>query len=199
MLRTIRLLLFVGTFLYISNANAAISPISLGIVPPLQFPPSDFTIAGARLSLLYGQQRDVYGLDVGVIGNITEVAFVGVSVSGGFNYHKGMTTVLGLQLAGGANVTTQKTRVFGLQAAAGANYMTAESSVVGVQLALANLSDHTTIYGLQVGVYNRALAVYGFQVGLINDATNLHGVQIGLLNYNRTGTLLVSPIINVGF
>lgn len=199
MLRTLLFSLIASAFLYITPAQAAFSPVSLTVVPPVQFPPADFTIVGARASLIYGRQRDIYGLDLGVIGNITEVAFAGVSVSGGFTYHKGMTTILGLQAAGGANVTTQKTRVFGLQAALGLNYMTAESTVAGVQFALVNLVDHSSIYGFQLGVYNKAYAVYGFQIGLVNDCNNLHGVQIGLLNYNRTGTLLVSPIINIGF
>lgn len=199
MVRTIRFFLFVSTFFYITNANAAVSPVSLGIIPPVQFPPADFTIVGARASVIYGRQRDIYGLDLGLIGNITELSFVGVGVSGLFNYTKGQTTIIGLQLAGATNINTQKTNVFGLQAALGCNYMTAESSVTGVQLALANLSDHTAIYGAQVGIYNVADSVYGFQIGIVNDTKNLHGIQIGVLNYNRTGTILVSPILNMGF
>lgn len=198
MLQTIRFLLFVSTFLYITTANAAYSPLSLSIVPPVQFPPSDFTIVGARLGI-YGTQRDIYGLDLGLVGNKTEVAFAGVQVAGLWNYNKGMTTSVGLQAAGAANVSTQKQRVIGLQLALGTNYMTAESSVAGLQFSLANLGEHTSIYGVQLGIYNRAQNVYGLQIGIVNDTNNLHGIQIGLLNYNRTGTLAVSPILNAGF
>lgn len=184
--------------LNLPQARAAISPLAISLASPVQFPPSDFNITGARLSL-YGRQRAVYGIDVGVFANVTDIDFLGLAVSGLFNITHGTTTVLGLQLAGLGNINTQKTSVLGLQAALLFNQNTAESSVTGVQLALANLSEHSKIYGLQVGIYNRAESIYGFQIGLVNDVNNLHGVQIGLLNYNRTGLLAVSPLINVGF
>lgn len=181
------------------SAHGAFSPVSVNIVPPIQFPPGDFTITGVRVSALYGRQRDIYGLDAGVLGNITELDFVGIGVSGVFNITHGSTTAVGLQAAGLFNLNTQKSTVLGIQLAAGWNENTAESSVIGFQIACANLSAHTAVYGLQVGAYNRARAVYGFQVGVINDADNLHGIQVGLVNYNRTGTLAVSPAINIGF
>ncbi|MGZ3796156.1 MAG: LA_2272 family surface repeat-containing protein, partial [Pseudobdellovibrionaceae bacterium] len=74
------------------------------------------------------------------------------------------------------------------------------STVAGIQLALlANLSAFTDIYGLQVGLYNRAKDVYGLQVGLVNVTDNLHGVQIGLINFNHKGPFAMSPILNIGF
>jgi hypothetical protein len=179
---------------------AAFSPISIGIVPPLEFPPSDFTVTGVRVSALYGSQRDVYGLDLGVLGNVSYVAFTGIAISGLFNITHGMTNVIGLQLAGVTNVNTEKTHVVGLQLAGLLNENTAESTVAGLQIALlANLSAHTSIYGAQVGIFNKALNVYGFQIGVVNVANSLHGLQIGLLNYNTTGLLAVSPILNAGF
>ncbi len=178
---------------------AAITPVSVSIVPPLQFPPEDFSVTGVRGSLLWGRHRDLYGIDLGILGNITEQTFVGVGISGIFNYTKGSTTILGLQLAGLGNYNTNKTNVFGLQAALGMNYNTAASTITGVQLSLVNMSEFTTIYGLQVGVYNTALEVYGIQIGLVNVAKNLHGIQIGLLNFNAKGPFIVSPLLNVGF
>lgn len=177
----------------------AMSPLSLNIVPPVQFPPSDYDITGLRTSVIYGKHRDVYGLDLGVIGNVTTGKFVGISVSGLFNYKKGTSFVTGLELAGLANVNTQKTTIVGLQAAGLFNYNSAASSVSGVQLSLANLSSHTNIYGVQLGIYNRASDVYGLQVGIVNEAKNLHGLQIGLLNFHHTGLFVVSPILNFGF
>jgi hypothetical protein len=181
------------------SAHAGFSPVSLSLVPPVQFPADDFSITGARLSILYGHQRDMYGIDLGVLGNITEQDFVGIAASGIFNRTKGETTVLGLQLAGMANINTGKTHVYGVQAALGLNMNTAESSSTGLALALANLSPHTKIYGFQVGIYNEALAVYGFQIGLVNVCENLHGLQIGLVNFHRKGLFSVAPILNVGF
>lgn len=194
------LLLVVAMFLWIQpSAHAAFSPLSVGIIPPVEFPPSDFTITGARVSLLYGHQRDVYGVDIGGLGNITDLSFVGIGLAGGANITHGSTTILGLQGAGGANINTNKTHVYGVQLALGLNMNTAESSVTGLQMAIANLSEHTSIYGVQAGIYNVAQDVYGFQIGVVNVANALHGIQIGLLNYNKTGTLAVSPILNAGF
>jgi hypothetical protein len=181
-------------------AMAAFSPVSFGLVPPIQFPPSEFTITGVRASVLWGEHRGMYGIDVGVLGNITDLNFVGVAVSGGFNLTRGTTTVIGLQAAGGANINTNMTQIFGLQVALGLNINEAASSVSGLQIAgLANLSPFTNIYGIQAGLYNRAQDVYGLQIGLVNVATNLHGVQLGLMNFNQKGLFSVSPILNIGF
>lgn len=180
------------------HAEAAYSPVSIGILPPIQFPPSDYDITGFRLSLLWGNQRDIYGLDLGVLGNITQQDFVGIGVSGLVNYTKGNTTITGLQLAGLTNVNLQKTNVYGIQASL-VNYNQAESSVNGVQLGAFNLSTHTTLRGFQFGIYNRAKSVYGLQLGVVNVADNLHGIQIGLLNFHHTGLFFVAPVLNIGF
>lgn len=185
--------------LFSPPSQAAFSPVSVGIFPPVQFPASDFTISGFRLSLLWGKQRDIYGLDIGAIGNITEQEFVGTSISGIFNSTNGSTTVLGVQLAGITNVNTNKTDVFGIQIAGIVNSNKAVSKIAGLQVSIANLSPHTDIYGLQVGIYNTALNVNGLQVGIVNVTDSLHGLQIGLLNFHRKGFFTVSPIINIGF
>lgn len=180
-------------------ATAAMTPASLGVIPPVQFPSSEYSITGFRLSLLYGHHRDLYGLDLGLLGNITDQAFTGVAISGLFNVTKGNTTAIGLQLAGVTNVNTNKTKVIGLQLAGGVNYNGAESSVVGLQIAPVNISSFTSIYGAQIGIYNTAQDVYGVQIGLVNIAKSLHGIQIGLANINQTGLFYVAPILNVGF
>lgn len=201
MKRTVQFLLVVlaiGLTLPLT-CEAAMSPLSISVVPPVQFPPSDFSVTGARISLGYGHHRDVYGLDLGVLGNITDQRFVGIAVAGVTNITHGNTTAIGLQLAGVANINTQKTNIYGVQAALMSNWNEAESSLTGVQFSVANVSPNTSIYGLQVGLYNKARSVYGFQVGLVNIANDLHGLQIGLVNFNATGTFAVSPIINVGF
>jgi hypothetical protein len=182
------------------SAQAFVSPVSVNIAPPVQFPPSDFNVAGIRASVLWGRQRDVTGIDIGVLGNITEQSFTGLAVSGVFNYTQNTATVLGLQFAGVTNINTNKTSVYGLQLALGANFNQAASMVAGFQIAvLANVAPFTDIYGFQIGLYNRAKEVYGFQIGLVNVVDNLHGVQIGLVNFNKSGPFAVSPILNVGF
>lgn len=193
------LLVVSGLGLWSSPSQSAMSPLSVNVVPPAQFPPSDFNVTGVRASALWGRHRDVYGLDLGLIGNITDQKSTALSVSGLFNYKKGESNVLGLELAGLTNIHTQKTDVYGLQLAGLANYHSAASTVVGVQLAAANLVGHTDVYGVQAGLYNKANSVYGIQIGLINSAKNLRGIQIGLLNFHHTGLFVVSPILNVGF
>lgn len=199
MKKHIRIVSLCLAVLFTHHAQAFFTPLSISAIPPVQFPPQDFSITGARVSLLWGKTRDMYGLDLGVLGNITEQTFTGLAISGLANVTHGTTTILGLQLAGLANVNTNKTSVYGLQLALGVNSMTAESSVTGFQVALVNLAPHTKIYGVQLGVYNQALAVYGFQIGLVNVTDSLHGIQIGLINFNHTGLFTVSPFLNVGF
>lgn len=182
-----------------ARAASAITPLSISIMPPVQFPSDEFAIVGLRASVLYGHHRNVYGVDVGLLGNITDQDFTGLGVSGIFNKTSGTTTVLGLQFAGLTNINTGKTSVIGIQAALGSNYNTAASSLVGLQVAAANLSPFMDIYGLQLGIYNRAREVYGFQIGLVNYAESLHGIQIGILNFNNKGLISVSPVLNIGF
>ena len=96
-------------------------------------------------------------------------------------------------------MNSNQARIYGVQLAGILNMNEAEASVFGLQLALANVASHTTINGFQVGIYNRALDVRGFQIGLVNVTDNLHGMQIGFINFNKTGTFVVSPILNIGF
>lgn len=183
----------------ISGVQAALSPIGFSVIPPAQIPTSDFSVVGARASVLWGRHREVYGIDLGLIGNMTENSFGGAAVSGVFNWNQGTATVLGLQAAGLANVNVNKARIVGLQAAAVLNSNRAESTLVGAGLALVNQMSHTTVIGVQAGLYNSARAVYGFQLGLFNVTESLHGVQVGLLNFNKTGLFSVAPIVNIGF
>jgi hypothetical protein len=192
------LLVAVACLSFVQEAKAFNSPLSVSVIPPVQFPSSEFSVTGARLSALWGHHRDIYGLDLGLVGNMTDQRFVGLAVSGLFNKTSGDTTILFLQAAGLANLNSQKTNVYGVQFAA-LNKNDAESSLVGVGLALANLSPNMKIYGVQAGVFNKARSVYGFQIGLINQTTDLHGLQIGLLNFASNGPFAVAPILNVGF
>jgi hypothetical protein len=196
--RIFGILVVIAASLQSAPSSAAFTPIGFGIVPPAQLPPQGFSVVGARLSAGYGINKDVYGLDVGTIGNITENTFFGAAVSGLFNWNKGQTTVIGLQAALGTNINVNKARIIGLQASAW-NANLAESTMVGLGLGIGNNSPHMTMIGLQAGLYNTARDVYGFQIGLVNRTENLHGIQIGLLNFNRHGLFAMTPIVNIGF
>jgi len=188
--------------LFISSLKlfGALSPISISIVPPIQIPPSDFSVTGLRTSVLWGHHRDLYGLDLGLVGNITDQDFVGIGVSGLFNLTMGTTNIIGLQLAGIANINKNKLSGIGLQFGGITNINTAASTFSGLQASLgANYSPFTTVYGAQIGIYNVASVVYGFQIGLVNITESLYGLQIGLANFNRKGLFSFAPILNFGF
>lgn len=199
MLKPFWLLLVTSSFLCQQPVFAAVTPLAVAILPPVQFPHAGFDIVGVRASALWGKHRQVFGLDIGAIGNMTQLHSAGISVAGGFNMNFGTATVIGLQAAGGANINKNKARVVGAQIAGILNSNVAESSVYGLQVALVNMCAHTKVGLLQAGVYNEAQVVYGFQIGLINKAKTLHGLQIGLLNFHHDGVFSVSPILNVGF
>jgi hypothetical protein len=198
LMRLLGVLFTLAAALSSAPSLAGYTPIGFGIAPPAQLPPKSFSIVGARLSAGYGVNKDVYGVDLGTIGNITENQFVGIGVSGLFNWNKGHATVIGLQAALGANINVNKARIVGLQVS-GWNANLAESTMVGVGLGLGNQSPNMTMIGLQAGLYNTARHVYGFQIGLVNRAENLHGIQIGLLNFNTHGLFSLAPIMNIGF
>ena len=195
----IRFFGFLLFFLMIAPANAAMSPLGISVFPPVQFPSEPFTVAGARVNLLWGSHMDVYGIDVGVLGNITAHDMIGVQVAGLMNWNKGDSTAIGLQLAGLANMSVNKAHLVGVQAAGILNYNHGEGSDLGVIVAPVNLTEFTKVMGLEVGLYNIASEVYGFQIGLINKTQRLHGIQIGVLNFNREGLFAVAPALNVGF
>ena len=123
------------------------TPLEIGLFPPLQLPNTDFGVKGLRLSLV-GLNRELRGLDIGLLGNMTNVEFKGVAISGLFNYNRGGSTVIGLQLAGIANINS------------------GHSEVYGVQLAGYNIAG--TVYGLQLGLVNIATELHGIQIGLVN-------------------------------
>jgi hypothetical protein len=198
-LRLILLALMPLFSMLISPSMAALSPLGFSIIPPAQFPSDNFDIAGARLSVLWGRHRQVYGFDLGALGNMTDVGFTGIAASGLFNYNNGTATVIGLQLAGGANINVNKANIYGLQIALGLNSNQAESSLVGLQFAAINYGPTLRVYGIQAGIYNRAQIVNGFQIGLFNDTDVLRGIQIGLVNIHRRGLFSMAPIINIGF
>lgn len=81
------------------------------------------------------------------------------------------------------------------------NYNAIAADIVGFQIsALANINGAaSSLYGVQLGLYNKVSNVYGIQIGLVNVTENLHGIQIGLMNFNSAGPFKFTPIINVGF
>lgn len=67
---------------YVENS----SPAQISIFPPYAFPPGLNTVRGARLNLLYGDIRNVYGLDCGLVqrasGNVDAIQVGAVNITG---------------------------------------------------------------------------------------------------------------------
>jgi len=128
-------------------ADSDNSPLGVSLFPPLQLPNSGYGIVGLRVSLV-GSHREAQGIDLGLLGNVTNKNFKGLAISGLFNYNYGLSTVVGLQLAGLANLNIGTSKVYGVQ--------------------LAGYNTAGTVYGLQLGLVNVANDLHGVQIGLFN-------------------------------
>jgi hypothetical protein len=149
-------------------------PLQIALWNPIQIYPEDTGIKVFRLSILYGKNVSVKGLDLGMVnrctGGITKSWQIGL-----FNWVEG--DFLGWQY-GIANFT--KGKFTGLQSH-------------GFNIAL-------DAEGVQIGVVNRAERISGFQLGFINWADSMYGLQIGLINYIASKeTLPFFVIINWSF
>lgn len=123
------------------------SPIGLGLFPPIQFPNTEYGIKGIRLGLV-GVNREMRGLDIGLLGNVTKQTFKGLAIAGLFNYNQVSSTVVGLQVAALANINGPTSKLY------------------GIQLGLVNKV--AKVYGLQLGLINMAHELHGVQIGLLN-------------------------------
>jgi hypothetical protein len=140
-------------------ADSDNTPLEVALFPPLQLPGTGFGVKGLRLSVV-GRNREVHGLDLALLGNITDVTFKGIAISGLFNYNRGGASVIGLQFAGLANLNVGHSDVYGIQ--------------------IAGYNEAGTVYGLQIGLLNIANELHGIQIGLFNINRNgpFHGSPI---------------------
>jgi hypothetical protein len=135
----------------------------------------DVAIHGLRFNLGAAENREMRGVDLFGLGNLTSGDQIGTQL--GF-YNRVGGDLGGLQLAIFASEVEGRTCA--LQAAG----LTNRAGEVG---------------GGQIATFlNRAKRVRGFQIGLVNDAGDLAGLQIGLVNVVRNGWIPVFPLLNVG-
>jgi len=71
-----------------SSALAAVQPVQLALVDPIQIFSADTSITGLRLNLIYGRNANVKGLDLGLIG-VADSSFSGVQYNSLANITKG--------------------------------------------------------------------------------------------------------------
>ena len=188
----------------VSNQTAATSrpvkgstPFQLAIWPPVQILDKDYEVTGLRLSIPVGQNRSMYGLDLGLLATMTgekgspgEVR--GIQYATGANDVVG--NVAGVQIAGMINKV--EGTVTGVQSAFLVNEV--REAFTGIQIgAFINIA-HKTLKGLQVAIFNeQEEETEGLQFGAIN--TTGGGFQIGLLNYNRRGVLPWMAVCNFSY
>lgn len=170
---------------------AGVSPFALGIVPGVSLPPEDWSVVGLRINLFAGRQRDLWGIDSGVLGNILDGDLTGIQGAGLWNCIGGASAAV--QAAGIANLCERG--FTGVQVAGIYNWTGEEFT--GIQAGLVNRAGGLT--GLQAGLYNAADHGVGLQLGLVNTARALAGVQIGLVNINTESPLGFFPVINMAF
>jgi hypothetical protein len=145
-------------------------PIQLSLLAPVQLVPEDEGVRGVRLSLFYGKNTSVTGVDIGAVNHTTrdflgvQFGFVGVA-EGSFT---------GAQL-NWVNVV--------------------DGSFEGFQWGIVSSVDDGL--GLQLSGVNHARNFRGLQVALVNYAETLDGIQLGLVNIIREGGVLpVMPFVN---
>jgi len=174
------------------------TPFQWGIYAPVQLFDRNTAVNGFRLSTIYSDNDDMYGLDTGVVGwskravgcqinlvSVTEEKATGVQL-GVANSNERDTT--GLQIAG-ANFT-------------GSPMMNSAGKTRASQLGYVNVSNND-FAGCQLGIANLSNWKFaGCQIGLINVNDDANApekascFQFGLINFNTSGFLICFPLVN---
>ncbi|MBQ7252522.1 MAG: hypothetical protein IJS32_07975 [Kiritimatiellae bacterium] len=174
-----------------SPPGAGTTPFAFSIVPGVSLPPEDWSVAGLRIDLFAGRHRDVWGIDIGGLGNELTGSLTGLQGAGLWN--RIGEAPAAIQSAGIANLCERD--FCGIQTAGICNWTGEEFT--GIQAGLLNRAGGLT--GLQAGLWNAADHGAGLQIGLVNTARALSGVQIGLANINAESPLRFFPVVNMAF
>lgn len=118
------------------------SPLSVSILPAVEFPPQDCDVYGLRINVFAGKHHDVCGIDVGTIADIAAGDVLGLQTSGIFA--RTYNTLTGCQISPIALAGTLE----------------------GIQIGIFNRTE--ALWGIQIGVVNYAYQANGVQLGLIN-------------------------------
>ncbi len=145
MSKTLRLLLGVSILALVLLAQPLLAqekPIQLSLFAPVQLISEDEAIAGIRLSLLYGKNKYVSGLDWGLVNHSTEGRSVGVQF--------GFVGLNDADFMGWQNTAVNLTK----------------GNFEGFQWGIVNYAGHAS--GFQLGLVNYAVTMRGLQIGLVN-------------------------------
>lgn len=170
-----------------------LTPLQLALWSPIQIAPPHWDVAGLRFDLFFGENRDVDGIDGGLVNKTTGKER---GVQAGILWNGVGGEFVGIQMAGLVNnVKGSFTGIqFGLVNASAA---VAKVTDDGVQLGFANLAGD--LDGLQVGLYNQAKAVTGLQFGLMNQTDKLKGLQIGLICLAKDSPAPFTSLLNANW
>ena len=135
-------LLALGVLLGVASSAAQTRPVQLALFNPVQIFPESESIAGVRLSLIYGSNAGVSGLDLGLVNKTGGGGFTGIQ--------------WGFVALTEGNVTGLQWNFVGL----------AKGNVEGVQIGFYNSASHCS--GLQLGFINNTGTMKGLQIGLVN-------------------------------
>jgi hypothetical protein len=117
-------------------------PIQLSLFSPIQLVPEEDAISGVRLSLLYGKNKYVTGLDWGLVSHCTSGMSKGVQF--------GVVGYVEADFMGWQSSVVNYTK----------------GNFEGFQWGFVNYAGHAN--GLQLGFVNYAVSMKGLQVGLVN-------------------------------
>lgn len=154
-------------------AGTGDSPVNLALFSPVQITAEEASVDALRLSLIYGVNHDVQGIDVGLVLRNTG-AGVGVQWS--------LVGLVEGDFTGWQTGLVSSTGGFcqGLQS----GLVNSSGSSEGVQWGLVNVSDDHN----------------GLQLGLVNIADGMRGLQIGLVNVIKSKQKFpVLPLVNWSF
>lgn len=190
------------------------SPFQFAVFNPLQLFNEGKDIIGLRLTLVYGGNADVSGIDLG-LGINSSHNFTGIQIAGIMNNAAGDPGDFigtGIQIAGLGNTTDH---LYGIQIGGLGNGVTNDatgiqiglvgnvaSTVKGIQIGGLynfNYGKNSSITGIQIGVFNYSDNVTGIQIGLYNECSDMKGIQVGILNNIEKGRMRLMPIINAKF
>jgi hypothetical protein len=160
--------------------------------PDLQLVDASEDVRGLHINIVYGENTNVSGLDLGIV-NSTSGDFAGIGWAPGANIVNGAATGLQWSWLYSHTAGTFTGWQSGILTRAGG------IDSLGLQTGWVNLVEKD-FTGLQFGLLNRAARVKGLQLGFVNLADELDGLQIGLVNYAENSDLYkILPIVNWQF
>ncbi len=124
------------------SAIAQDKPIQLSLFAPVQIVSENDAVAGIRLSLLYGKNTHVSGLDWGLVSHSTSGESKGVQF--------GLVGLNDADFTGWQNTAVNITK----------------QNFEGFQWGVVNYAGHAS--GFQLGLVNYAITMKGLQIGLVN-------------------------------